>query len=167
MATTRSKAATGEDRPLDAAERKDAEGFLRRAHDEAELWRRCPRPRCRHARTCAGDVDECGDRCFPEGWAWVRGMARALRDGRPPGAAAKAADRRVADLENEGAFGRKPPRTRIIDLPYFNEKIERVTEADGRVSIKTGPLRPDLPWSPGRLYTWRTDGARDRNEADE
>jgi hypothetical protein len=156
MRTTKSRKATGED-ALTAAERKHAEDFLRRAHAESELWRKCTRTHCRRAQSCAGDIDECGARSFPEGWAWVRSMARALRAGRPPAAAVETADRRVAALEDEGAFGRQPPRKIVIDSPGFNERIEWVIDADGRVSTTVGPLRPDLPWSPGPRPPYPTD----------
>jgi hypothetical protein len=107
-------ATAGEDCKLDAAERQAAADFLRLAHDASELWRRCARKPCRRMRTCAGELDDCGARAFPEGWAWVRGLFRSLRDGRAPGAAGRAADRRVVALENDGAFGRKRPRTVIL-----------------------------------------------------
>jgi hypothetical protein len=153
MRTAKKQATTGEDRALDAAERKDAEDFLRRAHGAAELWRKCVRRRCRRTKTCAGDVDECGARCAPEAWAWVRGMARALREGRPRPAAAQAADRRVAKLEDAGAFGRQPPRRYVITYPGFNERIEVEIAADGQVRKNVGPIDPTQRYVPHRAGT--------------
>ncbi len=121
-------ATAGEDRKLDAAERQAAADFLRLAHDTSELWRRCASKHCRRRRTCAGELDDCGARAFPEGWAWVRGLFRSLRGGRSPGAAGRAADRQVVALENDGAFGRRRPRTVVIRYPGLGDSIKMVID---------------------------------------
>jgi hypothetical protein len=73
---------------------------------------------------CTGDVDACGARRFPEAWAWVRSLLSALREGRPIREAARAADRHLRALEDDGAFGRARPRTVTIHYPGFGKPLQ-------------------------------------------
>jgi hypothetical protein len=95
-------------------------------HETSVLWPRCSNRICRRTRACAGDVDDCGARCFPEGWAWVRGVVRSLHDGQPPRQATRAADRHVVEMEDNGDFGRTRPRTVKIHYPGMGDTIEMV-----------------------------------------
>ncbi len=49
-------------------------------HDEKRLWRICARKRCKRARRCRGDLDDC-IRCFPATAKWLTEFIDALRDG--------------------------------------------------------------------------------------
>ena len=49
-------------------------------HDKKRLWRICARKRCKRARHCRGDLDDC-IRCFPATAKWLTEFIDALRDG--------------------------------------------------------------------------------------
>jgi hypothetical protein len=66
--------------------------ILREAHARLELWRICSNESCFRTGSCNGDVDQCGARAAPEGWAWVHQIVKALRAGQRPRAAIEAAD---------------------------------------------------------------------------
>jgi hypothetical protein len=111
------------DHERDAAELQFAADFLGIAHDAAALWRKCATKSCRRAQTCCGDVDECGARHFPEGWAWVRGVLQALPDTRRPGQAIRRANRHVIAMEQDEAFGPRPRKV-MVHYPGLNESYE-------------------------------------------
>ena len=56
------------------------EQFLVHLHDEKRLWRICARKRCKRARRCRGDLDDC-IRCFPATAKWLTEFIDALRAG--------------------------------------------------------------------------------------
>jgi hypothetical protein len=62
--------------PTDA----EFERFLIVLHDVKRLWRICPRKRCKRARRCRGDLDDC-IRCLPEAALWQEQFINALRAG--------------------------------------------------------------------------------------
>jgi hypothetical protein len=47
---------------------------------EKRLWRICASKRCKRARRCRGDLDDC-IRCFPATAMWLTELIDALRDG--------------------------------------------------------------------------------------
>jgi len=70
-------------RPMPCGREPTAEEFERRLirlHDEKRLWRICARKRCKRARRCRGDLDDC-IRCFPATAKWLTEFIDALRDG--------------------------------------------------------------------------------------
>jgi hypothetical protein len=56
------------------------ERFLVLLHDKKRLWRICARKRCKRARRCRGDLDDCV-RCFPATAMWLTELIDALRAG--------------------------------------------------------------------------------------
>jgi hypothetical protein len=70
-------------RPMPYGREPTAQEFERcliRLHDEKRLWRICARKRCKRARRCRGDLDDC-IRCFPATAKWLTEFIDALRDG--------------------------------------------------------------------------------------
>jgi len=76
----------------DLANQRRLATILREAHARLELWRMCSKESCFRTETCNGDVDHCGARAAPQGWAWVRDIVKALRAGQRPRAAIEAAN---------------------------------------------------------------------------
>ena len=137
------------DREREALEQQAAADFLRLAHHAAGFWRACATKACRRVRACRGDVDECGARRFPEGWAWVRGVLQALRDGARPRAAMRAADRQVIAGETVGDFGRQAGTgTFTIEYPGLGDSIEIAAVVGKRGRRATGPARQGSQPSP-------------------
>ena len=134
------------DHERDAAEQQFAADFLGIAHDAAALWRKCASKSCRRAQTCCGDVDECGARHFPEGWAWVRGVLQALPDTRRPGQAIRRANRDVIVLEEGGAFGPRS-RTVVVHFPGLGESFEMAVQP-GRTKARPRPSPLPRPLAP-------------------
>jgi hypothetical protein len=66
--------------------------ILREAHGRLELWRMCSKESCLRTGSCNGDVDQCGTRAAPQGWAWMHQIVKALRAGQRPRAAIEAAN---------------------------------------------------------------------------
>jgi len=65
--------------------------ILCRLHADAEMWRTCPDRRCRRQRVCRGDLPLCVASAFPAGYIWIGELHKALRQGRSPRAALRAA----------------------------------------------------------------------------
>src|SRR5262245_19040187 len=156
------------DRECEAAEQRFAVEFLGIAHEAAALWRKCTDKACLRAQTCCGDVDACGARHFPEGWAWVRSVLPALVEDARRRTATGAADRQVIASEIAGDFGREAqdqPRTVTVHYPGLGESFEMAvigkrgrraarpakpggTPSEGkgrrRQNALSGPLAPNL-----------------------
>jgi hypothetical protein len=76
----------------DLANQQRLATILREAHDRLELWRMCSNESCLRIRTCNGDVDQCGARAAPQGWAWVHHIVKFLRAGQRPRTAIETAN---------------------------------------------------------------------------
>jgi hypothetical protein len=87
------KSRAGVDTVLTAAERRHVAERLSAAHAGMALWRACKSKACCRRRRCGADVDACGARCSPKGWAWVHDVLAAIRSGTTRRAARRAADR--------------------------------------------------------------------------
>ena len=74
------------------AEQQRLATILREAHGRLELWRMCSKESCSRTGSCNGDVDQCGARAAPQGWAWTHQIVKALRAGKRPRAAIEAAN---------------------------------------------------------------------------
>jgi len=132
------------DRERDAAEQRFALEFLGIAHDAAALWRKCTDKACLRAQTCCGDVDACGARHFPEGWAWLRSVLPALLEDARPRAAMRGADRHVIASDTAGDFGRQSQaqtRTITIHYPGLGESFEIAAVRDKRGRRATPPAK--------------------------
>jgi hypothetical protein len=86
------KKRTRTEQKLAAAERRRLARILREAHARLELWRLCDHKICQRRENCGGDVDECGARVAPQGWAWLHHVLKAMREGKSQAAAVEAAD---------------------------------------------------------------------------
>jgi hypothetical protein len=111
-----------------AEEQRRLAHFLSGTHETLRLWRMCKTKACRRNRTCFGDVDECGARCCPEGWAWVHRVLQTIRDGQSRRAAMRAADQHAAG-------GSK----RVTVHFGFGEPAEFVVGDDGKWTLADGP----------------------------
>jgi hypothetical protein len=76
----------------DLADQQRLTTILHEAHDRLELWRMCSNESCFRIRTCNGDVDQCGARAAPQGWAWLHDIFHAMLKGQGPRAAIEAAN---------------------------------------------------------------------------
>jgi len=76
----------------DLAEEQRLATILREAHGRLELWRMCSKESCFRMGSCNGDVDQCGARASPQGWAWVHQIVKELRAGQRPRTAIEAAN---------------------------------------------------------------------------
>ncbi len=135
MGRARTQARAGKDRAPGAAEQRELAAVLGGVHDRLGLWRLCTKKACRRSRRCGGDVDECGARCFSEAWAWVHHVSKAMRAGRSPRAAARAADRDLLP---------KPRPTIIVHYPGLGETFEMVV-ADEYVDRVRSIRQADAP----------------------
>lgn len=77
------------------------EDGLRQVHTGLGFWKFCPHKRCRRARACSGDVEDCSLRFWPLVPEQVKAMIRAyttavVDDGRPRLEAARHAAQEVA-----------------------------------------------------------------------
>jgi hypothetical protein len=114
---------------LTAEEQRELADALAGIHDRLRLWRKCKNPSCRRQQTCGGEVDECGARRSPQGWPWVHHVLKAMREGHSPGAAVRAANRRV--------LGRRV----VIDCG-FGEPVRWLHGEDGKaIVVETWPTR--------------------------
>jgi hypothetical protein len=86
------KKRTRTEQKLAAAKRRRLARILREAHARLELWRLCDHKICQRRENCGGDVDECGARVAPQGWAWLHHVLKAMREGKSQAAAVEAAD---------------------------------------------------------------------------
>jgi hypothetical protein len=111
------------ERERESADQNVLAEFLRDAHEVVGLWRKCATKGCRRWRTCTGDVDECGARHFPEGWAWIRSAWAALCDARRRRDAMRRADRYVIAMDMAADAGHQA-RTVTIEYPGLGESFE-------------------------------------------
>src|ERR1700730_12794552 len=72
------------------AEQRRLAPVLREAHARLGLWRTCDDKACRRTLSCGGEVDQCGARVAPQGWAWLHQVIKAMREGKSQGAAVEA-----------------------------------------------------------------------------
>jgi hypothetical protein len=117
-----------------AADERSEADLLARAHATMRLWCTCKNTACRRRRGCSGAIDECGTRCAPKAWAWVRHAVHAFRNGASRQAAVRAAN---GTLQAE----------RIIWKFKFGNPREVVwrKKEDGTYQVLTGS-EPPLPW---------------------
>src|SRR5262249_55539320 len=76
----------------EVAEEERAAPILREAHARLGLWSLCEDKDCRRSKSCGGDVDQCGARAAPQGWAWLRQVLKAMREGHSQRAAVETAN---------------------------------------------------------------------------
>src|SRR5215813_4480786 len=74
------------------AEEELAAAVLREAHARLGLWRTCDDKTCRRTQSCGGEVDQCGARVAPQGWAWLHQVIKTMREGKSQSAAVEAAN---------------------------------------------------------------------------
>src|SRR5262249_29959867 len=86
------KKRTPAEKKLAAAEQRRLAPVLREAHARLGLWRTCDDKTCRRSGSCGGEVDQCGARVAPEGWAWLHQVLKAMREGKSQSAAVEAAN---------------------------------------------------------------------------
>ena len=134
MGRAKKQVSAGKERA--AEEQRRLAHFLSGTHETLRLWRMCKTKACRRTRMCGGDVDECGARCCPEGWAWVHRVLEMVREGGSRSAAVRAADRHAAG-------GSK----RVTVHFGFGEPAEFVVGDDGKWTLAGGP-RPESKFAP-------------------
>ena len=136
------------------AEQRRLAPVLREAHARLGLWRTCDDKTCRRTQSCGGEVDQCGARVAPQGWAWLHQVIKAMREGKSQSAAVEAA--------NFAAQGYRDRVTiRWPNCPFW-EPLEFFMRNDGTI-IRTdiAPAQPDIdpqfielaasPWLPTAL----------------
>jgi len=135
------------------AEQRRLAPVLREAHARLRLWRTCDDKTCRRTQSCGGEVDQCGARVAPQGWAWLHQVIKAMREGKSQSAAVEAAN--LAALGYRDRF-----ILRWRDCPVW-EPIEFFVRNDGTwIRTDMAPTQPDIdpqfielaasPWLP----TW-------------
>jgi hypothetical protein len=136
------------------AEQRRLAPVLREAHARLGLWRTCDDKTCRRTQSCGGEVDQCGARVAPQGWAWLHQVIKAMREGKSQSAAVEAA--------NFAALGYRE-RVTIAWKGGVWEPIEFFMRNDGTI-IRTdiAPTQPDIdpqfielaasPWLPTALH---------------
>src|SRR5262249_48133582 len=92
------KKRTRAEEELAAAEQRRLAPVLREAHARLGLWRTSDDKTCRRSGSCGGEVDQCGARVAPEGWAWLHQVLKGD------------AGREIAE---RGGRGRQPRRARL------------------------------------------------------
>jgi len=148
------KKRTRAEEELAAAEQRRLAPVLREAHARLGLWRTCDDKTCRRSGSCGGEVDQCGARVAPEGWAWLHQVLKAMREGKSQSAAVEAA--------NLAALGYRQRAT--LEWPHcpFWEPIEFVQLQDGSwTGAHMVPAQPNIdpqfialaasPWLPTAL----------------
>jgi hypothetical protein len=143
----------------DLAEQQRLATILREAHARLELWRMCSKESCFRTETCNGDVDQCGARAAPQGWAWVHDILKAMQKGQGARAAVEAA--------NLAALGYRKRVTVRWKVKGW-EPIELVQLGDGTwrradLAAARPPLEPQfmqLAASPWLRTASRLAGAR-------
>ena len=148
------KKRTRAEEALAAAEQRRLAPVLREAHARLGLWRACDDKTCRRGGSCGGEVDQCGARVAPQGWAWLHQVIKALREGKSQSAAVEAA--------NFAALGYRERVTISWPNCPFWEPLEFFMRNDGTM-IRTviAPAQPDIdpqfialaasPWLPTAL----------------
>jgi hypothetical protein len=104
----------------DAALPPEITQVLRTAYDRLGCWRLCHKKSCRRARTCLGDLDECGPDQEEERWSWLRHVLTQAHAGQPLRRAKRDAGRAV----------RPQMRTIVFDFPGFGERYKMRVRAD-------------------------------------
>jgi len=119
------------------AEQRRLAPVLREAHARLGLWRTCDDKTCRRTGSCGGDVDQCGARVAPQGWAWLHQVIKAMREGKSQSAAVEAA--------NFAALGYRERVTISWPNCPFWEPLEFFMRNDGTM-IRTdmAPAQPDI-----------------------
>src|SRR6516225_757366 len=136
------------------AEQRRLAPVLREAHARLGLWRTCDDKTCRRTGSCGGDVDQCGARVAPQGWAWLHQVIKAMREGKSQSAAVEAA--------NFAALGYRERVTISWPNYPFWEPLEFFMRNDGTMIRTTiAPAQPDIdpqfialaasPWLPTAL----------------
>jgi hypothetical protein len=87
------KKRTRAEEKLAVAEQRRLAPVLQEAHARLRLWRTCDDKTCRRRQSCGGEVDQCGARVAPQGWAWLHQVIKAMREGQSQSAAVEAANR--------------------------------------------------------------------------
>ena len=135
------------------AEQRRLAPVLQEAHARLRLWRTCDDKTCRRRGSCGGEVDQCGARVAPQGWAWLHELIKAMREGKSQTAAVEAA--------NFAALGYGQRVTlRWPNCPFW-APIEWVQLRDGSwARADMVPAQPDIdlqfielaasPWLPPR-----------------
>src|SRR5215471_8016570 len=148
------KKRTRAEEELAAAEQRRLAPVLREAHARLGLWRTCDDKTCRRGGSCGGEVDQCGARVAPQGWAWLHHVIKAMREGKSQSAAVEAA--------NFAALGYRERVTISWPNCPFWEPLEFFMRNDGTM-IRTviAPAQPDIdpqfialaasPWLPTAL----------------
>jgi hypothetical protein len=131
------KKRTRAEEELAAAEERRLAPVLREAHARLRLWSTCNDKTCRRAQSCGGEVDQCGARVAPQGWAWLHQVIKAIREGKSQSAAVEAA--------NFAALGYGQRVTiRWPNCPFW-EPIEWVQLRDGSYArADMVPAQPDI-----------------------
>ena len=148
---SQTKKRTRAEEALAAAEQRRLAPVLREAHARLGLWRTCGDKICLRRGSCGGEVDQCGARVAPQGWAWLHQVIKAMREGKSQSAAVEAA--------NFAALGYRDRFTiRWPNCPFW-EPLEFFMRNDG-TAIRTviAPTQPDIdpqffelaasPWLP-------------------
>jgi hypothetical protein len=136
------------------AEQRRLAPVLREAHARLRLWHTCDDKTCRRSQSCGGEVDQCGARVAPQGWAWLHQVIKAMREGQSQSAAVEAAN--LATL----GYGQRVT-LRWPHCPFW-EPMEFVQLRDGSwTRADMVPAQPDIdpqfialaasPWLPTAL----------------
>jgi hypothetical protein len=131
------KQRTRAEEKLAAAERRRLAPVLREAHARLRLWRTCDDKACRRTQSCGGEIDQCGARVAPQGWAWLHQVMKAMGEGKSQSAAVEAA--------NFAALGYRDRVTiRWPNCPFW-KPLEFFMRNDGTI-IRTdiAPTQPDI-----------------------
>jgi hypothetical protein len=147
------KKQTRAEEALAAAEQLRLAPVLREAHARLGLWRRCDDKTCRRTQNCGGEVDQCGARVAPQGWAWLHQVIKAMREGKSQSAAVETAN--FAALGYRDRF--------ILRWKDAWEPLEFFVRNDGTwIRTDIAPTQPDIdpqfielaasPWLPTALH---------------
>jgi hypothetical protein len=131
------KKPTRAEQELAAAEQRRLAPILREAHARLRLWALCDDKTCRRKECCGGDANQCGARVAAQGWPWLQHVIKAMREGKPQGAAIEAA--------NEAVLGYR--KRCVISWPHVEcwDDVEFVQLADGSWKhAELVPSRPDI-----------------------
>jgi hypothetical protein len=129
------KKQTRAEEALAAAEQLRLAPVLREAHARLGLWRRCDDKACRRTQNCGGEVDQCGARVAPQGWAWLHQVIKAMREGKSQSAAVETAN--FAALGYRDRF--------ILRWKDAWEPLEFFVRNDGTwIRTDIAPTQPDI-----------------------
>jgi len=152
---SQTKKRTRAEENLAAAEERRLAPVLQEAHARLGLWRTCGDKTCRRRGSCGGEVDQCGARVAPQGWAWLHQVIKAMREGKSQSAAVEAAN--FAALGYRDRFILRWP-----NCPFW-DPIEFFIRNDGTwIRTDIAPTQPDIeaqfielaasPWLPAALH---------------